>query len=618
VFLLAAGVADARAAPSAAVTTLHVLAYLAGGTGSAIAAWDSLRERHVDVNVLMLLAAAGAAWLGNWTEGGTLLFLFSLSNALEFYALGRTRRAIRALMDLRPPVARVRREAGEAEVPVEDLVRGDVVVIRPAERLPADGVVVAGQSSIDQSPITGESMPVDVAMDAQVFAGTINQRGSLDVRVTHRAQDTTLARIITMVEEAQATQAPSQRLIDRVGQVYTLLVIGAAALAYGVLILLRWPHDVALYRAITLLVVASPCALVISTPASVLSAIANSARHGVLFKGGASLEALADVKTIVFDKTGTLTVGRPVITDVIALNGAAESLLGVAASLEQRSEHALADAVVVAATAQGAAVRAVDAFESITGRGVRGTIDGRVVRAGNERFMREEGVAISAEAQQRVRELQDAGKVPILVADNDLLGILAAADRLRPATPAAIRDLRAMGVTRLVLLTGDHPQAAQAAARELGLDRADAELLPQDKASIVRDLVQMGPVAMIGDGVNDAPALASATVGIAMGAAGTDAAMEVADVVLMGDDLGRLPYALELSRRAKRVIRQNLTFAIAVIVLLIVATLGFGLRLSFGVIGHEGSTVVVVINGLRLLAFSPRRAYARIKPFRIA
>jgi Cd2+/Zn2+-exporting ATPase len=601
-------VADRRGAPGF-TTILHVLAYLAGGTGSAAVAWGALRARRIDVNLLMLLAAAGAAWLGHWAEGGALLFLFSLSNALEFYAMGRTRHAIRALMDLRPPIARVRRGAAEVAGPVEELAIGDVVVIRPAERLPVDGVVIAGASSIDQAPITGESVPVDVAEGSQVFAGTINQRGSLEVRVTRRAQDTTLARIVAMVEEAQATQAPSQRLIDRVGQVYAALVIAGAAATYGVLAALRWPHDVALYRAITLLVVASPCALVISTPASVLSAIANGARHGVLFKGGASLEALADVTTIVFDKTGTLTVGKPVITDVIALDGGdAGALLALAASLEQRSEHALADAVVGAAADRAVGARAVDAFESVPGRGVRGRIDGRLIRAGNERFMREEGVVIPGEAQARVTQLQQAGKVPIMVGAEKVLGILAASDRIREATPSAVRDLRALGVTRIVLLTGDHRRIAEATAQELALDRVDAELLPQDKAAIVRDLAGMGPVAMIGDGVNDAPALASATVGIAMGAAGTDAAMEVADVVLMGDDLRRLPYALALSRRAKQVIRQNLTFAIGVIVLLIVATLAFGLRLALGVIGHEGSTVIVVANGLRLLTFSRRRA----------
>jgi Cd2+/Zn2+-exporting ATPase len=562
---------------------------------------------RIDVNLLMLLAAAGAAWLGHWNEGGTLLFLFSLSNALEFYALRRTRHAIRALMDLRPAVGRVRRGSAEIEVPVEELETGEIVFIRPAERLPTDGTVTAGHSSVDQSPITGESMPVDVAAGSKVFAGTINQRGALEVRVTHRAEDTTLARIITMVEEAQATQAPSQRLIDRVGQLYAVLVIVAASITYAVLTALQWPHDAALYRAITLLVVASPCALVISTPASVLSAIANGARHGVLFKGGAPLEALADVATVVFDKTGTLTVGRPVVTDVVSFSGDHDEVLAIAAALEQKSEHALADAVVQAAAARGIALRPVDSFESVTGRGIRGVIAGRLVRAGNEQFIRNERVAISPEAARQAAEMRSAGKAPILVGVDDVIGIVAASDRIRPASQAAVRDLRAIGIRRLVLLTGDHRQVADATARELGLDRAEAELLPQDKASIVRDLRRAGPVAMIGDGVNDAPALVSATVGIAMGAAGTDAAMEVADVVLMGDDLGRLSYAFELSRAAKRVIRQNLAFAAAAILLLIIATLGFGLRLAFGVIGHEGSTVVVVLNGLRLLAFSRHR-----------
>jgi Zn2+/Cd2+-exporting ATPase len=587
---------------------LYMVAYLAGGTGSAVTAWTALRRGRVDVNVLMLTAAAGAAWLGAWAEGSVLLFLFSLSNAMEFYALGRTRRAIRALVALRPPVALVRRDGNASVIPADTLRIGDTVIVRPAERLAADGVVTVGESSIDQAPITGESIPVDVGPGSKVFAGTINQRGGLEVRVTKNPEDTTLARIIALVEEAQATQVPAQRLIDRFGQIYAVLIIAGSALAYGVMVAAGIGSDQALYRAITLLVVASPCAIVISTPAAILSAIANAARRGILFKGGAFLEALAAVNTIVFDKTGTLTAGRPVVTDVVALDGDQTRLLATAAGLEQRSEHALADAIVVACRERGIIAEPAESFESVTGRGVRGRIHGITVRVGSAAFMREEGVSLPPEVQAEASRLQADGKTLIYVANGRLDGVIAVADVPRPQAAAAVGSLRSLGIARLVMLTGDHGQAANAVARRLGITDVRAELLPDDKAEAVRGLGMTGTVAVVGDGVNDAPALAAAHVGIAMGAAGTDAALETADVVLMGDDLTRLPYAIGLSRRTRRVVAQNLTLASLVIAGLIALTLGLGLRLAFGVVGHEGSTVVVVLNGLRLLAYRPQQS----------
>lgn len=605
-FLIAARVVERLAGDSAALP-LHVLAYLAGGTGSAIAAWEALRRRRLDVNLLMLLAALGAASIGQWDEGGILLFLFSLSNAMEFYAVGRTRRAIRALLALRPSEALVRRDGQEVVIPVEDLRVGDLVIVRPAERLPADGAVARGASSIDQSPITGESIPVDVGPGSPVFAGTINQRGSLEIRVTRSAEDTTLTRIIAMVEQAQSTQAPSQRLIDRFGQVYALVVILGAIVTYGIFTVFGLPHAAAFYRAITLLVVASPCALVIATPATVLSAIANAARRGILFKGGVYIERLADVGTVVFDKTGTLTLGRPAVTDVIPLAGSEEALLVAAGSIEQRSEHALAEAVVAACRARGIELVDPESFESVTGRGVKGVVAGRPVRVGSEQFMRDDGVTFSDGVANRLNVLRERGKVPVLVANEHLLGVLAVADTLRPQAEPTIRALRALGVKRIVLLTGDHLQVANAVAGHLGVDEIHAGLLPDQKAEVVKTLARESVVVMVGDGVNDAPALATADVGVAMGAAGTDAAMETADLVLMGDDLHRLPEAIQLSRQAKRVIRQNLAFAAAVIAVLITLTSVLGLRLALGVVGHEGSTVLVVLNGLRLLRFKPTR-----------
>ncbi|HLW46567.1 MAG TPA: heavy metal translocating P-type ATPase [bacterium] len=587
---------------------LYVAAYLAGGAGSAVTAWTALRRGRIDVNVLMLAAAVGAAMVGAWAEGSVLLFLFSLSNAMEFYALGRTRRAIRALIALRPAVAMVRRDGETLVVPADTLRIGDIVIVKPAERLAADGIVVRGESSVDQASITGESIPMDVAPGSAVFAGTINQRGALEVRVTKGPEDTTLARIIALVEQAQSAQVPAQRLIDRFGQVYAGVIIAGSALAYGVMLALGIRGDTALYRAITLLVVASPCAIVISTPAAILSAIANAARRGVLFKGGAYLEALAAVDTVVFDKTGTLTTGRPIVTDVVPLDGDERKLLGTAASLEQRSEHALADAVVAACRDRGITSAPAESFESVTGRGVRGRVSGLLVRAGNAAFMRDEGVSIPEPAQIAVAGLYAEGKTLIYVAADHLYGVIAVADVPRPQAAVALQALRSLGITRLAMLTGDHPQAAEAVARRLGISDVRAELLPEEKAGTVRTLRAAGTVAVVGDGVNDAPALAAAHVGIAMGAAGTDAALETADVVLMGDDLSRLPYAIGLSRRTRRVVAQNLTLASFVIAGLIALTLTFGLRLAFGVVGHEGSTVLVVLNGLRLLAYRPRPA----------
>jgi Cd2+/Zn2+-exporting ATPase len=604
--LLVAGRLLEQVAPTAAVAS-YGLAYLAGGTGSAVVAWGALRQGRVDINFLMLLAALGAAYLGAWTEGGILLVLFSSSNALEFYVMGRTRRAIRSLMSLRPLEALVRRDGREVTVPADTLRVGDLVIVRPAERLPADGVVAHGGSSLDQSPITGESIPVDVTVGSSVFAGTINQRGSLDIRVTKNPKDTTLARIIALVERAQTAQVPAQRIIDRFGQVYAVGVILASGATYAVLAGLGLPGAAAFYKAITLLVVASPCAVVISTPATVLSAIANAARRGVLFKGGAYLERLASVNTVVFDKTGTLTQGCPTVVDVVAFDGSAGAVLEAAAALEQRSEHALADAVVDACRAHGVTPAAPVTFEAVTGRGVRGMVGGVFVRVGNEAFLAEEGITLSDEHRAVLGRLREEGKTPILVADSRPRGIVALADTVRPEAAGAVQALRALGITRMIVLSGDHTQTVQAVARQLGLNDARGDLLPEQKVEAIKAAAQGGGVAMIGDGVNDAPALAEADVGIAMGAAGTDAAMETADVVLMGG-LSQLPYAIGLSRQTRRVIAQNLVVAFAVIAALVTTVFVTGLRLAFGVVGHEGSTVVVVLNGLRLFGYHLNRS----------
>jgi Zn2+/Cd2+-exporting ATPase len=622
--LLSAWVAGRAGVQGWVITTLAVIAYLSGGGVAAINGLRTLRHGRIDVDFLMVAAATGAAIIGQWMEGATLLFLFSLSNALQYYALDRTRNAIRALMDLRPATARVRRPAdnGHAavrwvEVPVESLVVGDVIEVRPGERMPADGEVATGQSAVDQSPITGESMPVPREPGDPVFAGSINGSGALEVRVTRRAEDSTLARIILLVEEAQSERAPTQKRLDTFEQKYAVGVISFAALvALAPPLLLGWTWADAFYRSMTLLVVASPCALVISTPASILSAIAAGARHGVLFKGGAHVERLSRVRVVAFDKTGTLTAGRPKVTDVRPVPGRTTpgELLALAAAVEARSEHPLARAIVSAAQQQGLRLPEATNMQAAPGKGVTAEVrvDGlgpRTLRIGTAEYLREHGTELDHVAYLPLRELEEQGKTVVLVADGNLLGAIAVADTVRPEAPATIAALKALGVEKVVMLTGDNLRAAQAIGAAAGVDEVRAELLPEEKVTAVKQLLaEYGQVAMVGDGVNDAPALASASVGIAMGAGGSDVALETADVVLMASDLSKLPYAVGLGRRGMKVVRQNLAFSMAVIVALVLSVFMNVITLPLGVIGHEGSTVIVVLNGLRLLGYKPARA----------
>jgi Cd2+/Zn2+-exporting ATPase len=587
----------------------YALAYIAGGTLSTIEALKALRERVLNVNFLMVAAALGAAFIGDPRDGAILLFLFSLSNTLEHFAMGRTRQAIQSLMKLHPQEALVRRGQNEIIVPVQALRLGDLALVKPGERLPADGRVLKGHSSVDQSPITGESIPVEKEIGSEVFAGTINQHGYLEIEVTKLVQETTLAKIIQLVEQAQAQRAPTQRLIDQFGSYYTWGVLGATALAILIPLLLGQPFQQTFYRAMVLLVVASPCALVISTPASILSAIAGGARHGVLFKGGAHLETLSTINVIAIDKTGVLTTGKPKVTEVFPLNGmSTDEVLSRAAAIEKQSEHPVAVAIVSAATERQLRLPDVTGFQSSAGLGVRARVDGHDAFIGNERFFMHQGRILSEETRRYLVSLEAQGKTCVIIGAESIWGIIAIADTLRPSAPAAISALQALGL-KTVMLTGDSESAAATVAQQLGVDEYRAQLLPQDKVQAVRRLQEKyGQVAMIGDGVNDAPALASATVGITLGGAGTDVALETADVVLMADDLEKLPYAIRLSRQARRVVKQNLAFALAVILTLIVSNLlnAPWLTLPLGVIGHEGGTVTVVLNGLRLLGYQPK------------
>lgn len=618
VFGLTAWIGAKAGLPDWAVAMFYAVSYFFGGYFGLLASLEALKEKVLNVDLLMILAALGAAVIGSPAEGVTLLFLFSLSNTLQAYAMDRSRKAIQKLLDLRPPVATVRRGSRLEVVPVEKLRLGDIVVVRPGERFPIDGEVVQGESDVNQATITGESVPVHKASGETVFAATLNGSGALEIRVTRLAKDTTLARIVQLVEEAQSAKANTQRALDTFEQYYAYFVLGAAVL----LILIPWlvlreAFQPTFYRAMTWLVVASPCALVISTPASILSAIANAARNGVLFKGGVHLEKTASLKAVAFDKTGTLTSGQPSLQMVYALDGDEEGLLSLAAAVESRSEHPLARAVVNAAQQRGLSPLHAYDFRAITGQGVEARVEWKggmpMIWIGGERLFQEREIPIPAELQEKARQWEEMGQTVMFVYCADaggdgcskgFLGLLAIADTLREDAVAMIRGLKTIGIERVVMLTGDNPRVAAQIAARAGVDEFHAGLLPQDKVTILRQLRERyGAVAMVGDGINDAPSLATADVGIAMGGAGADVAIETADVVLMSSDLRKIPFAIQLARQAQRIVRQNLTFALAIIVLLVASAFGLNLPLPLGVVGHEGSTVIVVLNGLRLLGY---------------
>ncbi|MFO7768031.1 MAG: heavy metal translocating P-type ATPase [bacterium] len=588
------------------------IAYLVGGWRIALDTWEDLKEGRLSIDFLMGAAAVGAAVVDEPLEGVILIFLFSLSNTLEAYAMGRTRRAVGSLMEIRPEEATLSDEEGNdlGRVPIEDLQEGRYVLVRPGERIAADGEVVQGESSVDQSAITGESARVEKGPGSEVFAGTMNGRGALVLRVTRDPEQTMLAKIIRLVSEARDRKAPAQQFIDRFAHPYTLAVVAGTSLAFLVpwgLLDVSW-ND-ALYRAMSLLVVASPCALVISTPSAVLSAIANGARHGILFKGGAYLDLAGTIDTVAFDKTGTLTVGRARLLAVSDLDGGAseEEILRLAAAVERRSEHHLAKAVVEAAEEHGITCPRIDDFEAVSGRGVRGRLDGESIWVGNASFAAAQDARETAPLAGWTAEQNSLGRTVVWVGRGDrVVGALALGDALRRNAPATIRHLKLEGIRWVVMLTGDHPEVARAVAAELGVDQVRAGLLPDQKVEAIRELIsEEGGVTMVGDGVNDAPAMAASTVGIAMGAAGTDVAIETADVVLMSDDLEKVDYVIHLGKRTRKIVKQNVWFSVGWMALLVAVTLTVGLPLPLAVVGHEGSTLLVAANGLRLLTSAP-------------
>ena len=584
------------------VLGLLALSTLAGGRFVVPRGLRAVKNRALDMNFLMSVAAAGAWIIGEQTEAAATLFLFAIAELLETYSMDRARNAIKALMDLSPAEATVIREGQEVRVPAVEIDIGETVVIRPGEKIPVDGDITSGRSSVNQAPITGESMPVDKEPGAGVFAGSLNGQGALQVRSTKPASDTTLARIIHAVEEAQASRAPTQTFVDRFARIYTPAVVGVA-----ILIAILPPlaglgdWDTWIYRALAMLVVACPCALVISTPVSIVSGLAGAARAGILIKGGAHLENAGAVTTVCFDKTGTLTVGRPAVSELVSIGNRSEAdVLRAAMGVERHSEHPLAQAILEFGTARGDASPASTDFEALIGRGARATVDGEVVYVGNERLARELGTA-TTRAIAELERLEHAGKTAVLVTTKrEPVGVLGIADQVRPEARSALTSLRDAGVRKLVMLTGDNEGTARAVAEHLGVDRYHAELLPDDKVRIVRQLEGHGErVAFVGDGVNDAPALAAATVGVAMGAAGTDVALETADIALMSDDLTKLALAIRLSRRTLQVIRQNVWFSIGIKGVFLVFAVGGWATLWMAVAADMGASLIVVANGLR-------------------
>ncbi len=588
------------------VVALYIAAYLAGGLRATKEALIELKNGSLDINLLMVLAALAAAAVGEVRDGAILLLLFSLAGTLEGYAMGNTKRSIAALMDLRPDTARRQAADGTLEaVPVETLVIGDCIVVRPGERIATDGEIIDGAGAIDQSSVTGESVPVDKSVGDTVFAGTLNQNVVLTIRVTTPASQSTLARMIALVTEAQEKRSPSERFSDWFGQRYTIAVLLGSATAFGAFVLVGFPFAEAAYKAATLLVVASPCAIVISVPAAVLSALAVAARHGVLFKGGAALEDFGNVTAIAFDKTGTLTVGAMEVVTVMPFSLTTDELLAIARTVEEHSDHPLARSVVRYADAAHIASHDEVRTETIAGKGIMTTTtEGKQYWVGNRALALQLKAELSEEVIAALTTQETTGKTSILVGVNEaVVGIIALADTPRTTAASALATLRSLGVKHIRMLTGDTSRVAHAIGATLGLrpEEVRGDLLPEDKVTVVSELRTKHTVAFVGDGINDAAALATAHVGVAMGVAGSDVAIEAADVALLSDDLETLAYSYRLSRQTNRIIKQNLIFAVGIMVLMIIVTTFWYLPLPLGVIGHEGGTLLVVANSLRLL-----------------
>jgi Cd2+/Zn2+-exporting ATPase len=598
------GAVDTEAPPVA--IALYLAGIICGAWFVAPRAWNAVRRLRPDMNLLMTIAVVGAAIIGEWFEAAAVSFLFALSLALESWSVGRARRAVEALLAIAPPTARVLSVDGSAvETPAVDVPVGARILVKPGDRIPLDGAVLKGVSTVNQAPITGEGMPVDKAPGSEVFAGTINGDGALEVDVTRLAGETTLAQIIRMVEEAQTRRAPSEQWVDRFALIYTPVIFATAILVAAIPpLLLSEPASVWFYRALVLLVIGCPCALVISTPVSVVASLAAAARQGVLVKGGAFIEIPARLKAVALDKTGTLTLGAPTVTTVVALAGHSEAeVLQSAAALEEHSDHPLAKAIVAHARKQGVpSSPSAENVQAVQGRGITGDVGGRRYWLGSHRYL-EELRQETPDVHREIEALSSAGQTVVVVGTDDhVCGLIALADAVRPESVGAVQRLHAAGIKHIVMLTGDNRATAFRIATETGIDIVKAEMLPSDKVGAVEELVrQFGAVAMIGDGVNDAPAMGRATVGIAMGAAGSDAAVEAADIALMSDDLSKLPWLVEHSRRTLGVIRQNVIVSLGVKVLFVVLTFSGAASLWAAIAADMGISLAVIANALRLL-----------------
>jgi len=605
--------------PAVVPLIFYIAAYFFGGFFTAKEAVTAIGKGEFEIDFLMLVAAAGAGILGDWAEGALLLSLFSLGHALEHYAMGKAKRSIAALAELTPKTALLK--SGQ-EVDVETLKTGDIILIKPDTKIPADGIIIAGNSSVNQAPITGESIPVEkqALADPQitpekadklearykVFAGTINGNGSLEVMVSRLSSGSTIARLIKLVNEAQSGKSPSQRFTDKVQRYYVpAVLILVTALCFAFLVIDE-PFSKSFYRAMSVLVAASPCALAIATPSAVLSGVARAARSGVLIKGGRPLEDLGTLTALAFDKTGTLTEGRPKLTNIISLNGASEEeLLQLTVAVESLSDHPLGKAIVKDSKTRlhNAVLPAVSDLRSIAGKGISAKAGNDTIVIGNPALFEKE--QLPQELAEKVARLQESGNTSMIVRRNeDYIGLIAVMDTPREEARQVLQDLRAAGIRRMIMLTGDNQQVADAVAAQTGLTEAWGDLLPEEKVAAIKKLKQdENKVAMIGDGVNDAPAMANSTVGIAMGAAGSDVALETADIALMGDKLSLLPFAIRLSRQAKSIIRQNLVFSLGMVAVLIPLTMLGIASIGPAIIAHEGSTLLVVFNALRLLVY---------------
>jgi Cd2+/Zn2+-exporting ATPase len=583
---------------------LYTTSIVVGGFKPARSAIYGIRKLNFDMNVLMTIAVIGAVAIGEWAEGALVAFLFSVSTTLSSYTMEKARDSIRALMGIAPKEATVIREGKEMRIPVEQIQIDDEIIVKPGEKIAMDGVVIQGSSTVNQAAITGESMPVAKESGDDVFAGTLNQQGSIRIKVTKLVEDTTLSKIIHLVQEAQGQRAKTQAFVDRFSQYYTPSVI-VIAIVISIIppLLLGQSWDDWIYRGLALLIVACPCALIISTPVSLVASIGNAAKKGVLIKGGIFVEEVGTLKAIAFDKTGTLTVGRPEVTDIVSLSEYSEKeILALAAALEKRSEHPLAEAIVRKAEKDKISFDEASNFSSITGKGAYGTIDGLTYYIGNPRLFNEKGMELS-HYQENITRLQQEGKtVMLLGTEQQILGIIAVADEVRDLSADAIARLKKAGIAKTIMLTGDNEATAKAIAKKVGVDEFRAELLPEDKVKAVKEIQQQyGKTAMVGDGINDAPAMATANLGIAMGVAGTDTALETADIALMSDDLTKLPFLVRISRATLGIIKQNIWFSLIVKAISLLLIFPGWLTLIVAILADVGASLLVTLNGLRLL-----------------